>query len=143
MHFAYHFLVVRELLSEFAKQEIHRRRPKTDLRNLQSDRSVQDLEAKPSNQSVLYRPTSVPANQSVLFGPTFVQANQSVLFRLTSVQANHIGQIDLLYVQAKQIAWTDLLSVQANHIVRMVIKLLYKVTVFGFIHKIGRSDPQA
>ena len=55
-HFAYRFHVVRKLLSEFAKQEVHRRRPKIDLRNLQLDRSVQDLEAKPSYQRVLYGP---------------------------------------------------------------------------------------
>ena len=39
-HFAYRFLVVRKLLSEVTKQEVHQRRPKTDLRIVQSDRSI-------------------------------------------------------------------------------------------------------
>ena len=82
--FAYHFLVVRKLLSEVVKQEVHRRRPKTDLRIVQSDHSFrtnkserpirslfQDQQVGASSHSVLYRPTSVRANHSVQYGPTF------------------------------------------------------------------------
>ena len=136
------FLVVCELLSKVAKQEVHQRRPKTDLRIVQSDRSfrtnksdlpirllLQDQQVGSANQSVLYGPTSVRANQIVQYGPTFCtdqsdlsygptfRTDQSDLScRPTSVQTNQIFPTEPLSVQTNQIFPRKLLSVQTNQI---------------------------
>ena len=78
------FLVVRKLLSEVAKQELHRRRPKTDLRIVQSDHSFR------TNKSE--RPIKAFNTD------------------LTSVQTNQIYPTDLLSVWTNQIFPTDLLT---------------------------------
>ena len=56
-HFAYRFLVVREWLYEFAKQEAHRRRQKTDIRIVQSERVSRRQQVRSFLRTIFsYRP---------------------------------------------------------------------------------------
>ena len=103
MHFAYHFLVVRDTdVWTFVGQEVQRRRSKTDLRDNQSDRSFQYLEAALSNQIVPYGILSVQANQIVPYRLRFVQPNKIVPYGLLSVKANQIVLYGLLSRKANQ-----------------------------------------
>ena len=79
-HFTYPFLVVREPLSKVVKQEVHRRRPKTDIQIVQSDRSFRTIKLERPIRSLFQDQQVRSSNQIALSGPTIwsVQSERSI-----------------------------------------------------------------
>ena len=92
-HFTYRFLVVRELLSEVAKQEVHQKCPKTDLRIVQSDRSFRTNNSNRPIRSLLQDQQVGSSNQIAPSVPTsrFSQPERSIWTYFRT------GQSDLSY----------------------------------------------
>ena len=125
-HFAYCFLVVREPLCEVVKEEVHRRRPRTDLRIIQSDRAIRTSKSDRPIRSLRQDQQVGSSNHLALAGPTsrIVQSDRSGRTNKSDppirslrqdqqvVRTNQIYPTDLLFVRTNQIFPTDLLSVR-------------------------------
>ena len=138
-HFAYRFLVVCKLLSEVAKQEEHRRRQKTDLRIVQSerisrtnksDRPIRSLgrtlnqQVGSSNQIAPAGPTSCTGQSYPSYGPTFsiVQSDLSYgsTFRIVQSDLSYgptfcIVHSDISYRPTLRIVQSDLSYGRTSH----------------------------